>query len=71
MADPVTPETLKAMPKDQLEELLLMALEAQAQTTKNMHTMSDLISKADDRIRFLEDVNRTQEAEIIMLKAKP
>jgi hypothetical protein len=72
-----THEQFAAMNKDDLIKLLLMALEAQQVTTKNMAAMNGVLARAneqlvlvEDRLKDLDSKNKSQEAELIMLRAK-
>jgi hypothetical protein len=66
-----TTEQLLAMDKGELVELLSMLLQAQQLSTKNMQQLTELLSQADARIKALEDLNKTQEAELIVLRCRP
>ena len=67
----LTKEQLQTCSKEELIELLLLALQTQESTTRNMVTMNDLISQADAKIRELTDQTKTQEAELILLRNRP
>ena len=64
-------EQLETLSKPELLELLTMSLEAQGMTTRNMKQMNDLLELADKRIRDLESTNKSQEAELILLRNRP
>lgn len=61
---------LEKLSREELIELLLMALEAQALTTKNMESLTGMLAMANLRIKELDDQNKTQEAELIVLRAR-
>lgn len=67
-AIPIDKTVLEKCSKEELIELLLLALKAQEDTTRNMAAMNDLLTAADAKMRQLTDQNSTQEAELILLR---
>ena len=61
----------EAMEKGQVIDLLLLALQAQMLTTDNLSRVNDLLAAASARISALESANKSQEAELIVLRNRP
>lgn len=61
-------EQLQTLEKPELVDLLVLSLEAQEMTTRNMRQMNDLLETADSKIRELEGVVKSQAAEIVLLR---
>ena len=67
----VPKEKLLALPKEELVDMLLMALKAQEQTTQNMQVLSSLLETAAANTKGLESRCASLEAELIALRNKP
>lgn len=64
-------EQLLGMSKEQLVELLELALDGQMAANANMVRMSALVSSTVEKMQKLEDEKATLEAELIMLRNRP
>jgi hypothetical protein len=65
---PLTPEVLAAATKEQLARMLGHALGGLRTSLQNTQQLTDLLKVANDRIKELESQNKSQEAELIMLR---
>lgn len=64
-------EDCEGLTREQLVELLLVALEAQRATNENTVNMAKLVEEASKRVKELDDKLASQEAELIALRNRP
>lgn len=64
-------ELLLKMTKEQLIELLILAVEGQTMANKNNLTLTNLMSTMNADFAELKDKYATLEAELIVLRARP
>jgi hypothetical protein len=64
-------EQLMAMTKEQLIELLELALQASTQANQNSLTLTNLMTKMNTDFAELKDKYATLEAEAILLRNRP
>lgn len=64
-------EKLLEMKKEDLVDLFILALQAQAETTKNMEALSKLLETAAANTKGLESRCASLEAELITLRNRP
>jgi len=69
--EPVPRTKLEELTKNELVDLLEMALQAQAATTRNMHTLNELLGKTKELLESRDSRIKTLEAENIALRNKP
>jgi hypothetical protein len=62
---------LMKMTKEQLIELLELAVQATTQANQNMLTMTSMMAKVNEDAKQLRDEKATLEAELIMLRNRP
>lgn len=70
-ASPLERKVLLEGTKEQLVDLLLLAIEGQKKATENVQSISVLLSEARSRVLELEDKLSTQESELILLRNRP
>ncbi len=63
-----TKEQLEIATKEQVIELLLLALEGQQAATENLHRLTHLLDHSNKQLRELKDQMATMEAELILLR---
>jgi hypothetical protein len=63
-------DTLGTMSVSELAELLVMSLDAQAAATQNMKQLTEMLAVADGKIRELDSINKSQEAELLTLRSR-
>lgn len=67
----LTPELLKTMPREKLEQFFNIILKSQVISLDNQKKLTELLRQASTRIQELEGINQTQEAELILLRNRP
>lgn len=70
-ATPLSREVLLAASKEELVDLLLLAIQGQTKATENMQQMHLLVVESQTKVKELEDKLATQESELIVLRNRP
>lgn len=70
-AIPLSREVLLRAPKEELIELLLLAVEGQQKATENMQDLVRHLSEVTAAKKELEDKVASMEAELILLRNRP
>ena len=68
---PASREALEKASKEDLIDLLLLALEGQRQAVENMTTLNTHLGEARAKVQELEDKLASKEAELIVLRNRP